>query len=208
MVKIKGIELKNSPADMTLGEYESLAAIMNAPVFDPKNPEAEYDYETDIEKWIEVFLYAGLTEEALDEMDERELSEAYLLFRQILPDFEVVQEIEVNGRLYRSCIKPDGKMSPRKWARMKAYATRNPKRVIGEVMAVIFEDVELSETEHKEKAHIKHKAEQFRKHVNAAVAVPYVAFVVKRMVDAAATIKTALETEANENSEQLERSNG
>ena len=47
-------------------------------------------------------------------------------------------------------------------------------------VAILFKDKELTNTEHRDWNHIKYKAEQFRKHINAEQAAPFLARLVRR----------------------------
>lgn len=50
-------------------------------------------------------------------------------------------------------------------------------------MAVIFKDVDLTKNEHYEEAHIKHKAKLFRDNITFDIAIPYIAYFSKEIIE-------------------------
>jgi hypothetical protein len=181
MIEIKGRKGRNHAREYMISEYEVLTEKVSGKVWSPDQKEERYDYETIFEKWEDIFKFSGLGE--IDELDLSlsEFEKAITVFNQKDPEpYEVVKEIEVDGRTYRA-FQDGEKLSLPKWNLLMKFMKKNPKRYLAELLAIIFEDVDLTKTEHKDEAHIKHKAKLFREKVNAAVAVPYLSFVLYQM---------------------------
>ncbi len=74
----------------------------------------------------------------------------------------------------------------------------NPNSYISKVIAVLFKRTDLKDQEHYADAHIKHKANLFKK-LNAEFTLPYIAFIGEKMKDTAKQIndEVAKELESN-----------
>lgn len=182
MIEVKGYQIPNSPSEMTVGKFEGLSDIIRKKVMDSSNPSEPYEYETELEKWTDVLVFMGLPLEEIDDMELDEFMDVVKRFNQKDPNgFDVVKEVEIKGRTYKA-FDEEFKIGVAKWNKLEKFVKQNPNRIIGEILAVIFEDTQLTKKEHLIDAHLKRKAVLFRKHMNAGIAVPYVAYVTQKLM--------------------------
>lgn len=188
MITVRGHELKNLPSEMTIGHFEKLCELTGRKVYDPQHPENDYHYEDHVSKWEEVFVFSGLPQEEFDKMDSDELGKAVKEFNSMSETMDVKDAprvLMVGGKTYKVVGFEDGeefKLLAKDQKRIKQFMNANPNRCIAEMIAVIFQDTELTDAEHKADAHVKHKANIFRKELPAINAVPYIMFITKKIV--------------------------
>lgn len=164
MYKIKDFEIKTSPSDMTIGEFEKVIDILNNPLLD------------NIEKYFNIFEYFGMPKKILDELTDNEFYELVKQYSYELEHIELIPTIEIDGYLYRSY--PDGgefKLNARDLNYIEK-AIKNEANSISKILAVIFKRQDLDNSEHYSPAHINHKAKLFRE-LNSEILIPYLTIV-------------------------------
>jgi hypothetical protein len=169
-------QLKSKLEEFTIGEFETFTGIINNPEFD------------EIEKYFEIFKFFGVSEEVLDEMETKE-------FFNIVREYgnktaiqeeitNKINEITINGRSYKSFESGEEfKIKVKDMKLIESFIKKDSSKYIGELMAVIFKDTQLTNTEHYTDAHIKHKATLFRSNVKADIAIPYVAYFSQNIIN-------------------------
>lgn len=196
MIKIKGHEVANFPREMTIGDFEKTTNLTMMTVSKMGDETTKTDFESDIEKWLYVFEKLGVPTEILDNLTKDELVEAVKNFNtKDEQTYEVIDEIEVKGKIYKASIKEGVEIGARQFGLIEKLVKKYPKQIPSMVVAVVFEDQELTKNEHLSEAHAKHKAEIFRKEVSAGVAVPYIPWLMNEIFKGK---KELLEKELNE----------
>lgn len=188
MIEVRGYQIPNSPSEMTVGKFEGLSEIIGAKVMNPNEPNQPYKYESELEKWSEALAFMGLPMDEINDMELDEFTETVKRFNTKDPNgFQVIKEVEVKGRTYVA-FKEEFRIGVAKWKKLEAlvkqtkHESTTPKKIVGEILAIIFEDTMLTAKEHLVDAHLKRKANLFRKHLNAGIAVPYVAYVTQKLL--------------------------
>lgn len=156
--------VKDKLSDFNLGEFEKFTQITN-------NPELD-----EIDKYSQIFQSFGNDSELLDDLTTQDF---FTLIKEFLSSNDLtdvstisVKEIEVNGRTYVA-YQDEFKIRVKEMKLIESFIKKNKDLYLAEIIAVIFKDSELTETEHYTDAHIRHKAKLFRQHVNAEIVVPY-----------------------------------
>lgn len=176
-------QLKHKPEDFLIGEYERVSSIMN-------NDELDQ-----IDKYTQLFIELGIPQDVLEELNTIkffEIIKSYTSYQLEIGEF--TKEIEINGRLYKS-FDDDFFLSVKDMKEIERSIKRNPDSFIGDIMAIVFKDVELTKNEHFVDAHIKHKSKLFREHVGFDKAVPFIAYFSKEVISSLQMFK---EVELNE----------
>ena len=199
MIKIREHEVRNFPQEFLLGEYENLTELIAGSVFDPSKPNEKYKFKSVVEKWCEVFVFCGLPEEVLEDLELDEFKASITQFNGKDPDgYDVEKEIEVLGKKYKA-FEDEFKISVRKWEKLQYFVNKKGSKFLGEILAICFEDESLTTAEHKADAHIKNKAAIFRKNVNAGIVIPYLGFVVQRLYKQNQIVSEAMKEAEQEN---------
>lgn len=170
--KIKDEEYAFANAEeLLIKDYENLAAVLNDPLVD------------EIDRFFKAFVMLGIDGDILDELDGFSFLRIIKEFRDVeMPVGEFTQFLEIEGRTYQS-FDEEFFFSVKDMKMIEAAVKKNPTHFIGEVMAIIFKDVELTKTEHQDNAHIKHKAKLIRENVQYKVALPFIASFSKQMIE-------------------------
>lgn len=198
MITVKAYELKNSANEMTLEQYEKISGIVDSKVKQPGQSDG-FDYESDAEKWLDILEAAGLPKEVADELPLEDLIQAVKDFNaKTYEPYPFLKEIEVKGRTYRAFNGEAYTLPVKDGKLIEKYARQNPKKYVAEMLAVIYKDTELTDAEHFSNAHIKHKANIFRKELTGSVAVPYVMLIMKKILFAGAKELENAKEEAKE----------
>ena len=182
-VKIEGktYEIKNSVEEFSIGEFETISSILNE------------EKKTKINKWFEIFVYLGIPEDVVDNFDS-------FAFIQLINEFNIneftpndfTKEIIINGYTYVS-YDEEFKLTVKEMGMIESVVTnKNNDKYLADILAVIFKRTDLTKSEHFDKAHIKFKADLFRKKITADVAMPFLGFLSKRLINNAEDIKTEL----------------
>lgn len=199
MIEVKGYPLVNKADEMSIELYEKVSALMEAKVFRPgENPE-ECQYESEVEKWLDILEACGLPKRISDEMELEDIPKAVGLWNSSKSDpYPMLKEIEVKGKIYKAYDGDKWTLHVKDGKLIEKYARQKPRKYVAEMLAVIFKDEDLTDNEHYANGHIKHKANIFRKEVKASVAVPYLMFVAKKILFAGAQELENAKKEAEE----------
>ena len=171
MIKIKNYEVKNTVEELTVSEFEKVAAI-------------QQDIGLDhFDKQIKVFTTLGVDEDIFDDMEIREFKGYVKAFNDVEPkEYEFLPEIEIEGFVYKA-FDEEFKLSVRDLKHIESKVKKSPNSYMAFMLAVIFKRTDLSKSEHYDNAHLKHKTELFGK-LPAAIAVPYVTHIGKELANA------------------------
>lgn len=153
--------IKNKLNEMTIGEYEKVTEILN-------NEKLDY-----IDKWIEVLILLGLSEDVIDTFGISEFTQIIKGF-QLAGDVEkeIQQTITLNDKPFNSFTENDFKITVKEMAMIENVIKKKPTRYLGDVLAILYKSPDADRTINYDKSHIKFKAELIRKEVTADVVVP------------------------------------
>lgn len=159
MIEVFGRNIANKMNEITIDEFEKISAIHN-------NKELD-----NIEKQIKVFEIVGVEE---DEWDD------FKYFVEKTKEFNTdnydkkdpIGEIEIDGYTY----KAEFKLSVKDTKLIEKMIVKENKHSVSDIMALMFKRTDLSNVEHYDTAHLKHKAKLFRTQP-AEIAIPYITFV-------------------------------
>lgn len=163
-------ELPNEPKEMSLGQFEKIFNITNN------------DNLGLIEKYMKVFEMLGLPDEVLDSMNQQEFVEAVKKFNDYMIHPTTESKIEINGHTYVSFAGEEFEFMAKDLMKIEKAAISGDGHFPSMLMAILFKDESLTNTEHYTDAHIKHKAKLFREHLTADMCLPYLARVARRTV--------------------------
>ena len=164
--------LMRSQADeLTIGEYEKLAETLNNDQLD------------NIDKYYKAFVMLGMDGDVLDSIDGFSFLKIINEFKGIeMPIGEFTKTIELNGRTYQS-FDEEFFFSVKDMKMIEIAIKKNPHCWIGEMIAVIFKDIELTKTEHYDNAHIKYKSKLIRESISYDIALPFVSSFSKQLIE-------------------------
>ena len=159
MIEVFGRNIAKKMNEITIDEFEKISAIHN-------NKELD-----NIEKQIKVFEIVGVEE---DEWDD------FKYFVEKTKEFNTdnydkkdpISEIEIDGFTY----KAEFKLSVKDTKLIEKMIVKENKHSVSDIMALMFKRTDLSNVEHYDTAHLKHKAKLFRTQP-AEIAIPYITFV-------------------------------
>ena len=159
MIEVLGRNIANKMNEITIEEFENISNIHNSKELD------------NIEKQIKVFEVVGIEE---DEWDD------FKYFVEKTKEFntdnyepkDAIGEIEIDGFTYKAELK----LSVKDTKLIEKMITKENKHSVSDIMALMFKRTDLSNTEHYDSAHLKHKSKLFRTQV-AEIAIPYLNYV-------------------------------
>lgn len=159
MIEVFGRNIANKMNEITVEEFEKISAIHN-------------DKELDnVEKHIAIFELVGVEEDEWD--DFKYFLEKTREFNTDNYDIkEPIGEIEIDGYTY----KAEMKLSVKDTKLIEKVISSKQKHNVAEILAIMFKRTDLSNVEHYDNAHLKHKAKLFRSQP-AEIAIPYLTFV-------------------------------
>lgn len=206
MIIVKGNEVKNCAAEMSLEMFEKVSEILGEAVVPPNMKSGAFKYESEIDKYCDVLEAAGLPLGVVEEMELEEFMEAVKNWCSHVPEpYPMIKEFELNGRTYQAFEGEEYKLPVKDGRLIENYAKQNPKKYLAEMLAVIFKDTQLTKNEHFENSHIKRKANIFRKELKGSVAVPYAMLIAKKiLVSGAKKLEAQKQKEADQNGELKE----
>ncbi len=170
MVEIRGYQINNDIAELTLDQFEKVSKILN-------------DEELDkFEKWADVFIFLGVPSSEVNDMEFQEFIDYVKLFNdtQAINDIEMIQEFELDGYTYRA-YEDEFKMKVRDLKMIEKAMGKDNKNYFARLMAIIFKRTDLTNAEHYENTHLKHKEKLF-KDLSATLVVPYVVAVSRKLI--------------------------
>jgi hypothetical protein len=159
MIEVLGRQIANKMNEITVEEFEKISAIHN-------------DKELDnIEKQIKVFEVVGIDEEEWDDFN---------YFVEKTKEFntdnyeakDAIEEIDIDGFTY----KAEMKLSVKDTKLIEKMIVKENKHSVSDIMSLMFKRTDLSNTEHYDSAHLKHKSKLFRTQA-AEIAIPYLNYV-------------------------------
>ena len=159
MIEVLGRQIANKMNEINIEEFEKISAIHN-------------DKELDnIEKQIKVFEVVGIEEDEWDDFN---------YFVEKTKEFntdnyekkEPIGEIEIDGYTYKAELK----LSVKDTKLIEKMILKENKHSVSDIMALMFKRTDLSNVEHYDSAHLKHKAKLFRLQA-AEISIPYITFV-------------------------------
>jgi hypothetical protein len=160
MIKLFGKEIPSKMDELTLEQFQKISAIHN-----------NEEYDT-LEKHCKVFEYLGITEEEMDVDFDLFLANVKEFNNNNYDKKDPVEEIEIDGYIYRA----EMKLSVKDSRIVEKIVKKDNKEYISDIMALMFKRTDLSNTEHYDPAHLKHKAKLFSK-LKADISIPYLTFV-------------------------------
>jgi len=182
MIKLFGKEIPSKMDELTLEQFQKISAIHN-----------NEEYDT-LEKHCKVFEYLGITEEEMDVDFDLFLANVKEFNNNNYDKKDPVEEIEIDGYIY----KAEMKLSVKDSRIVEKIVKKDNKEYISDIMALMFKRTDLSNTEHYDPAHLKHKAKLFSK-LKADISIPYLTFVTYKITNHAESQATKeLESDISE----------
>ena len=166
MIKLFGKEIPSKMDELTLEQFQKISAIHN-----------NDEYDT-LEKHCKVFEYLGITEEEMDVDFDLFLANVKEFNNNNYDKKDPVEEIEIEGYTY----KAEMKLSVKDSRIVEKIVKKDNKEYISDIMALMFKRTDLSNTEHYDPAHLKHKAKLFSK-LKADISIPYLTFVTYKITN-------------------------
>ena len=166
MINIFGKEIPSKMDELTLEQFQKISAIHN-----------NEEYDT-LEKHCKVFEYLGITEDDMDVDFDVFLANVKAFNDNNYTKADPVEEIELEGYTYRA----EMKLSVKDSRIVEKIVKKDNKYYISDIMALMFKRTDLSNTEHYDPAHLKHKAKLFSK-LKADIAIPYLTFVTYKITN-------------------------
>jgi len=166
MINIFGKEIPSKMDELTLEQFQKISAIHN-----------NEEYDT-LEKHCKVFEYLGVTEDDMDVDFDLFLANVKAFNDNNYTKADPVEEIELEGYTYRA----EMKLSVKDSRIVEKIVKKDNKYYISDIMALMFKRTDLSNTEHYDPAHLKHKAKLFSK-LKADIAIPYLTFVTYKITN-------------------------
>jgi hypothetical protein len=168
--------------ELTLEQFQKISAIHNSD-----------EYDT-LEKHCKVFEYLGITEDEMDVDFDLFLANVKEFNKDNYTKTDTVEEIEIEGYTYRA----EMKLSVKDSRIVEKIVKKDNKEYISDIMALMFKRTDLSNTEHYDPAHLKHKAKLFSK-LKADISIPYLTFVTHKLTTHAESQTTkAVESDISE----------
>ena len=164
MIELFGKEIPSKMDELTLEQFQKISAIHN-----------NEEYDT-LEKHCKVFEYLGITEEEMDVDFDLFLANVKEFNNNNYDKKDPVEEIEIDGYIY----KAEMKLSVKDSRIVEKIVKKDNKEYISDIMALMFKRTDLSNTEHYDPAHLKHKAKLFSK-LKADISIPYLTFVTNKI---------------------------
>jgi hypothetical protein len=166
MIKLFGKEIPSKMDELTLEQFQKISAIHN-----------NDEYDT-LEKHCKVFEYLGITEEEMDVDFDLFLANVKEFNNNNYDKKDPVEEIEIDGYTY----KAEMKLSVKDSRIVEKIVKKDNKEYISDIMALMFKRTDLTNTEHYDPAHLKHKAKLFSK-LKADISIPYLTFVTYKITN-------------------------
>lgn len=161
--------LKTLPTEITVEEF--------------KNITKNQDHVGNFMYYLNAFEILGLSSSFIDDIDDVTLYE-------IIADFQ--EDFKVDNTTFKKIIEVDGyeyaaydenfSLGARDIALIEEEMHKDPVGWITYALAIIFKRTDLSPTEHKASAHIKHKKSLF-KNVTLDIALPYIIYISNSYID-------------------------
>ena len=182
MINLFGKEIPSKMEELTLEQFQKISAIHNSD-----------EYDT-LEKHCKVFEYLGITEDEMDVDFDLFLENVRLFNKDNYTKKDTVEEIEIDGYIY----KAEMKLSVKDSRIVEKIVKKDNKEYISDIMALMFKRTDLSNNEHYDSAHLKHKSKLFSK-LKADISIPYLTFVTNKITShAESQVTKAVESDISE----------
>jgi hypothetical protein len=182
MINLFGKEIPSKMEELTLEQFQKISAIHNSD-----------EYDT-LEKHCKVFEYLGITEDEMDIDFDLFLENVRLFNKDNYTKKDTVEEIEIDGYIY----KAEMKLSVKDSRIVEKIVKKDNKEYISDIMALMFKRTDLSNNEHYDSAHLKHKSKLFSK-LKADISIPYLTFVTNKITShAQSQVTKAVESDISE----------
>jgi len=166
MIELFGKEIPSRMDELTLEQFQKISAIHN-----------NDEYDT-LEKHCKVFEYLGITDDEMDVDFDLFLANVKEFNNNNYEKKDPIEEIEIEGYTYRA----EMKLSVKDSRIVEKIVKKDNKEYISDIMALMFKRTDLSNTEHYDPAHLKHKAKLFSK-LKADISIPYLTFVTYKITN-------------------------
>ena len=160
MIELFGKEIPSKMEELTLEQFQKISAIHNNDEFDT------------LEKHCKVFEYLGITEDEMDVEFDEFLANVKEFNKDNYTKKDPVEEIEIEGYTYRA----EMRLSVKDSRIVEKIVKKENQEYIADIMALMFKRTDLTNAEHYDPAHLKHKAKLFSK-LKADISIPYLTFV-------------------------------
>lgn len=175
-VRIDDIDynIKNHITEFTIGEFEYIINVIS-------------DDEIDrIDQFTQIFIHLGIPKDIVENLVIDTFFEIVSKFNFIYNGFdetinEKTKEVTIKNRIYRAYDETFS-LSVKQMKFIEKYIKHSSKTCISDIMAIIFKDIELSDTEHYTDAHIRHKSNLFKDNITADIALPYLTYFNKELL--------------------------
>jgi hypothetical protein len=183
MIKVGSKEIKNLASEMDIQTFEKVSSFIN-----------DNEAET-FEKWINIFVYLGVDENELNDMEFNDFRECVREFNKPAPkvDPSYTKTLEIDGYTYQS-YEDEFKLSVRDLKYIEKAIRKDSGNYLAKMMAIIFKRTDLTPTEHYADAHIDFKTKLFKKQ-NAELVIPFVAYVGNKLNETVQKVKEDAENE-------------
>jgi len=185
MITILGREIPNRLDELTIEQFENITELSNNKEIDP------------IDRHLQIFASLGIPEKEFFDYDVADFIELVKEFNSAPKiEYPTIENLEVEGYNYTAKMK----LTVRDTKLIEKIAINKPKGYVSEIAAIMFKRDDLTPAEHYADAHIKHKANLFKK-LKANIAIPYLMFIatkINHQVDAGSDTPTDSPAEAVE----------
>lgn len=169
----KEFELRNEPNEIKLSEFEKIYSILNT------------QGQGKLEQYFEVFKVLGMPNEILECLDAENFVGIIKEFNAMKVSDELpVKEFTIKGRRYVAYEGDEFKFNARDLVEIEKAAQRGVPNFPSYVLAVVFKDDQLTTNEHRDKAHIEHKAKIFADELTSDIVIPYITRIARRTLKA------------------------
>jgi hypothetical protein len=175
MYKLENYEIRTSLSEITIEEFDKISVILNDQSL------------MSIEKYLDVLDVLKVPSHIIDDLSSEELLAIIQDFSKYKYKDNLEQIIELDGFVYKAW-ETEPKLKARDMALIE-QGIKEQKSFMTNLISVIFKKEGLTNKEHWEPAHIKHKMSLF-KGLNAADYYPYVVWVSKKIIN---RIETAVD---------------
>jgi len=168
MVTILNKEIPNQLNELNIEQFEEITGILN---------DTSYDY---IEKHLKVFEVFGFTEDDFQDTSLDEFKIYVKEFNNINTKCNIKKSVVIDGYKYIGVSGKSFILSVRDTKHIEKIMKNKHKGYLSEVLSVLFKREDLSNVEHYDPTHIKHKSKLI-KNLKAEYAVPYLIEIGKKL---------------------------
>jgi len=158
--------VKSELSELTIQEYEDVSKILSD------------ESKGNFEKYIDILVYLGLEIDDAESVPLKSLLEFIKAFVEGEIEMHLNPIINIDGYDYRAIEEgeTEPRITPRVTKHIEKILSSGHKGHLSEIAAVLLRKEGLSNKEHYEPAHIKHKAKLIRENLKASDVLPYIIF--------------------------------